>query len=69
MRETLCEMVRDTRDAMTAEVQPRDRFERAVIAALGEVSWDEAMAAIRGHRSGNCTCWDCKPDTLRRGGS
>lgn len=32
-------------------VQPRDDFERAVINALGEISWDEAVTAILKHRA------------------
>lgn len=31
-------------------VKPRDDFERAVINALGDISWDEAIAAITKHR-------------------
>lgn len=60
MRETLCQIAQNARTDLTNEVQPRDDFERQVVAALGEISWDEAITAIRGHRSGNCSCWDCK---------
>lgn len=44
-------MVRSAQDDLTQHVQPRDDMERAIINALGEISWDEAVTAIMRHRS------------------
>jgi hypothetical protein len=61
----IIDMVRDARADLTREAQPRDRFEHAVIAALGEITWDEAVRAINDHRSGKCYLLEV--NALRRG--
>lgn len=50
MKEQLSEGVRRARVELYEHVEPRDDFERAVVDALGEISWDEAIAAIEKHR-------------------
>lgn len=47
-------MVASAQGDMTEHVEPRDEFERAIINALGEISWDEAIAAILKHRAEPC---------------
>lgn len=39
------------RGELSDHVQPRDDFERAVVNALGDISWDEAVEAINKHRA------------------
>ena len=43
--------VRSAHDELTEHVRPRDETERAICAALGEISWDEAVTAIQRYRS------------------
>jgi len=43
--------VHQARTELTDHVQPRDDFETAVINALGDISWDEAVDAITKHRA------------------
>jgi hypothetical protein len=45
-------MVRGAQLILADEVRPRDDFENAVVCALGEISWDEAVAAIEKYRAG-----------------
>jgi hypothetical protein len=51
MRDVIATMVHSAQSEMAGYVKPRDDFERAVIGALGEISWDEAMTAILNHRA------------------
>jgi hypothetical protein len=51
MRVLLGSAVLGARMELDQHVQPRDDFERAVINALGEISWDEAVEAINKHRA------------------
>ncbi len=51
MKEQLSEGVKRARVELYEHVEPRDDFERAVIEALGEISWDEAIEAINKHRA------------------
>lgn len=51
MRTALKTAVLQARIELEEHVRPRDEFERAVINALGEISWDEAIAAIEKHRA------------------
>lgn len=46
----LREYLSGCKETMRAELQPRDEFEEAVLNALGDISWDEAIAAINDHR-------------------
>lgn len=43
--------ISQAREDLSAHVEPRDEFERAVIDALGEISWDEAVDAINKYRA------------------
>lgn len=43
--------IAQARRDLAEHVQPRDAFERAVVTALGDLSWDEAVAAIETHRA------------------
>jgi len=49
---------------LAEHIKPRDDFEIAVINALGEISWDEAMQAIQQHRRAQPqpvdTCVKCR---------
>jgi hypothetical protein len=47
----ISEGVKRARVELYEHVEPRDDFEHAVIDALGEISWDEAIAAIEKHRA------------------
>lgn len=49
--EVLYRMVRGAQLMLADTVKPRDDFERAVVNTLGEITWDEAIAAIQGHRA------------------
>lgn len=50
MRVLLGRSVLIARTELAEHVKPRDDFEYAVVNALGEISWDEAIAAITKHR-------------------
>lgn len=54
MMNQLSDMVQSAQTDLTGHVEPRNDFERAVINALGEISWNEAIAAIERHRAGQC---------------
>lgn len=43
--------ISQARTELSEHVKPCDEFEYAVVAALGEISWDEAVAAISKHRA------------------
>lgn len=43
--------ITNARSDLSDHVQPRDDFERAVVNALGDISWDEAVEAIQKHRA------------------
>lgn len=49
-RVLLAEIVSIGRQQLTDHVQPRDETERAIVRALGEISWDEAVEAIQQYR-------------------
>lgn len=51
MRAVLAASVLNARMELDEHVKPQDDFERAVINALGEISWDEAVEAIDKHRA------------------
>lgn len=51
MKPIILGMVRAAQLDLQEHVKPRDDFEVAVVAALGEISWDEAIAAIAKHRA------------------
>ena len=51
MREALAQMIKDSRQDLTDYIRPRDGWERAVISALGEISWDEAVEGIQKYRA------------------
>lgn len=50
-REELVATLRNRRLDLANDMQPRDVFEWAIVKALGEISWDEAVAAIYAHRA------------------
>lgn len=52
IRENMPQFVADARNALSAHIQPRDETEQAIVNALGEISWDEAVEAIRKRRAG-----------------
>lgn len=49
--EALRAAARSARDELMEHVKPCDDFERAVVNALGDISWNEAVEAINKHRS------------------
>lgn len=49
--ELLARMVRGAQLLLADEIAPRDEFEHAVVNTLGEISWNEAVAAIQKHRA------------------
>ena len=50
-REEIVSTLRNGRLDFANHVQPRDVFEWAIVNALGEISWDEAVTAIGDHRA------------------
>jgi hypothetical protein len=51
MKELIIGAVRSAQQELAEHVKPCDEFEYAVVAALGEISWDEAVEAISKHRT------------------
>lgn len=51
LRIALMSQIAVARDELARHVQPRDDTERAIVNALGEISWDEAIEAIKRHRA------------------
>lgn len=51
MQVLLGHSVLTARTELAEQVKPRDDFEYAVVNALGEISWDEAVEAINKHRA------------------
>jgi hypothetical protein len=51
MKELILGAVRSAQQELAEHVKPCDAFEYAVVAALGEISWDEAVAAITKYRA------------------
>lgn len=45
-------MIQEARERTTRLCTPRDDTERAIVNAVGEISPDEAVAAIERHRAG-----------------
>lgn len=50
-RQQMARMVREAQLTLTDRINPRDDTERAIVNALGDISWDEAVEAINRHRS------------------
>lgn len=47
----IAKIVASARENFADTFQPRDDFERAIMNALGEISWNEAAQAIEKHRA------------------
>lgn len=45
------QLVRHARGELERHVKPRDQTERGIVNALGDISWSEAVKAIRAHRA------------------